>query len=162
MINNKIRKIAILITALSLVSGATLLSGCGKKDNLNVNEKSSSQEKSDEKKSNESKDNKINTDEKTNSIQEQTPSDENNTSSNSNTSTQNEQTKYGNAEVYIDANGNKAAKTEDGTEVELTSDNMQKLMNEYAKVKGSGSDEEKKLLAQLQVIIEVQQAQSGN
>ena len=39
--------------------------------------------------------------------------------------------KYENAQVYENKDGNPAAKTEDGTEVELTGENMQSLYAEY-------------------------------
>ena len=65
-----------------------------------------------------------------------------------------EETKYGNAEIYNNESGNPAAKTENGTEVELTNENMNKLFEEYQKVQGSGSDEEKELLDQIQLILE--------
>lgn len=70
-----------------------------------------------------------------------------------------EETKYGDAEVYTNEAGNPAAKTESGVEVELTGENMQKLMDEYAAVQGSGSEEEKALLDQIQVLLEVSQNQ---
>lgn len=65
-----------------------------------------------------------------------------------------EETKYGNAEIYNNESGKPAAKTENGTEVELTNENMNKLFEEYQKVQGSGSDEEKELLDQIQLILE--------
>lgn len=67
-----------------------------------------------------------------------------------------ENTKYGDTEVYENDKGVPVAKTESGVEVELTGDNLQKLFAEYEKVKGSGSDEEKELLDQLQLILETQ------
>lgn len=67
-------------------------------------------------------------------------------------------TKYGNAEVYTNDNGNDAAKTESGVEVELSGDNLQKLYGEYQKVAGSGSDKEKELLDQIQLILEASQS----
>lgn len=63
-------------------------------------------------------------------------------------------TKYGNAPTYQTEDGKTAAKTESGTEVELTGENLAKIYAEYEKVKGSGSDREKELLDQLQLILE--------
>lgn len=63
-------------------------------------------------------------------------------------------TKYGNAPTYQNEEGKTAAKTESGTEVELTGENMAKIYAEYEKVKGSGSDRERELLDQLQLILE--------
>jgi len=71
-----------------------------------------------------------------------------------------EETKYGDAEVYQNENGNPAAKTESGVEVELTQENMEKLFNEYQAVQGSNSDEERALLDQIQVLLEVSQNQN--
>ena len=62
--------------------------------------------------------------------------------------------KYEDAEVYENKDGNPAAKTEDGTEVELTGENMQSLFAEYEKVRGTGSEKEKELLDKMQVILE--------
>lgn len=61
--------------------------------------------------------------------------------------------KYGNAEVY-EKDGKPYAKTDDGKEVELTDENMGRLLEKYAKVQGSGSEEEKDLLNQIQVFLE--------
>ncbi|MDY3304734.1 MAG: hypothetical protein SOW78_10785 [Clostridia bacterium] len=152
------KKTAALLTALALISGASMLAGCGKSDEAKNNKNSSSSEK----KTNEKTDKNKNSDGQSDNAsanQNETAASGSNQSGNS---AQNEQTKYGNAEVYTDSKGNKAAKTEDGTEVELTSENLQNLMTEYAKVKGSGSEEEKKILDQIQVILEVQQAQAGS
>lgn len=71
-----------------------------------------------------------------------------------------EETKYGDAEVYTNDNGKPAAKTESGVEVELTGENMGKLLEDYQKVQGSGSEEEKALLDQIQVILEATQGQN--
>ncbi len=68
-----------------------------------------------------------------------------------------ENTKYGDAEIYDNTNGVPSAKTESGVEVELTGDNLQKLFAEYEKVKGSGSETEKALLDQIQLILETQE-----
>ncbi len=62
--------------------------------------------------------------------------------------------KYGEAEVYQNDKGNPAAKTEDGTEVELTGESMESIYSEYEKVKGSGSEKERELLDKLQLILE--------
>ena len=62
--------------------------------------------------------------------------------------------KYEDAEVYENKDGKPAAKTEDGTEVELTGENMQSLFAEYEKVRGTGSEKEKELLDKMQVILE--------
>lgn len=62
--------------------------------------------------------------------------------------------KYENADVYENANGNKAAKTESGEEVELTGESMQEIYAEYEKVRGTGSAKEKELLDKLQLILE--------
>ncbi|MBR5505358.1 MAG: hypothetical protein IKV73_03525, partial [Clostridia bacterium] len=67
-------------------------------------------------------------------------------------------TKYGDAEVYTNADGKDAAKTESGVEVELSGDNLQKLYGEYQKVAGTGSDKEKELLDQIQLILEASQS----
>lgn len=160
------KKTAALLTALALISGAAMLAGCGKSDDAKNNKNSSSfekkaNEKTDEKKSVNSGGQSDDTKKPDNASanQNETAASGGNQSGNA---AQNEQTKYGNAEVYTDSKGNKAAKTEDGTEVELTSENLQNLMTEYAKVKGRGSEEEKKILDQIQVILEVQQAQAGS
>jgi|GEM_PF-5273782 len=68
------------------------------------------------------------------------------------------ETKYGDAEVYTNDKGKDAAKTESGVEVELTTDNLAKLYDEYQKVAGSGSDKEKELLDQIQLILEASQS----
>lgn len=62
--------------------------------------------------------------------------------------------KYENAEVYENANGNKAAKTESGEEVELTGESLSELYAQYEKVRGTGNHEEKELLDKLQLILE--------
>lgn len=67
-------------------------------------------------------------------------------------------TKYGDAEVYTNDDGKDAAKTESGVEVELSGDNLQKLYGEYQKVAGTGSDKEKELLDQIQLILEASQS----
>lgn len=67
-------------------------------------------------------------------------------------------TKYGDAEVYTNADGKDTAKTESGVEVELSGDNLQKLYGEYQKVAGTGSDKEKELLDQIQLILEASQS----
>ncbi len=158
------KKTAALLTALALISGASMLAGCGKSDDAKNNKNSSSSEK----KTNEKNDKNKNSDGQSDNTKksDNASANQNETaasgSNQSGNAAQNEQTKYGNAEVYTDSKGNKAAKTEDGTEVELTSENLQNLMTEYAKVKGSGSEEEKKILDQIQVILEVQQAQAGS
>ena len=72
----------------------------------------------------------------------------------------NEETKYGNAEVYTNDNGKPAAKTESGVEVELSGENMNKLLEDYQKVQGSGSEEERAVLDQIQVILEATQGQN--
>jgi len=61
--------------------------------------------------------------------------------------------KYEGVEIY-EKNGKKYAKTEDGTEVELSGENLQYLMGEYAKVQGTGSQREKELLDQMQIILD--------
>ena len=61
--------------------------------------------------------------------------------------------KYGNAEVY-EKKGTPHAKTDDGQEVELTGENLQKLVEDYQKVQGTGSKEEKDLLNKIQLILE--------
>ena len=71
--------------------------------------------------------------------------------------TEESSTKYGNANVY-EKNGVPHAKTESGTEVEISSDNLTQLISEYENVKGSGSDKEKELLDKIQLILEA----SGN
>ncbi len=158
------KKTAALLTALALISGASMLAGCGKSDDAKKNKNSSSSEK----KTNEKTDKNKNSDGQSDNTKksDNASANQNETAASggnqSGNAAQNEQTKYGNAEVYTDSKGNKAAKTEDGTEVELTSENLQNLMTEYAKVKGSGSEEEKKILDQIQVILEVQQAQAGS
>lgn len=76
----------------------------------------------------------------------------------SETTTPPEDTKYGDAEIYETKEGVPAAKTESGTEVELTGENLQNLFAEYEKEKGSGSEREKELLDQLQLILETQGA----
>ncbi|MBR5508327.1 MAG: hypothetical protein IKV88_09785 [Clostridia bacterium] len=68
--------------------------------------------------------------------------------------------KYSDNEVYKSEDGKEYSKTEDGKEVELSGDNFQKLMEEYEKVKGTGSEREKELLDQIQVIMDVISAQS--
>lgn len=65
-----------------------------------------------------------------------------------------EDTLYGNAEIYTNENGKPAAKTNDGTEVEFTTENMQKLFAEYEKESGTGSEREKELLDQIQLFLE--------
>ncbi len=66
----------------------------------------------------------------------------------------------GNAEVYTNDNGKPAAKTESGVEVELSGENMNKLLEDYQKVQGSGSEEERAVLDQIQVILEATQGQN--
>ncbi len=61
--------------------------------------------------------------------------------------------KYGDAEVYKKGDSS-YAKTDDGIEVELSEKNLQRLFEEYTKVQGSGSDKEKELLNQIQLILE--------
>lgn len=61
--------------------------------------------------------------------------------------------KYSDAEIY-EKNGKKYAKTEDGDEVEISGDNVQKLMEDYQKVQGTGSAEEKEILDRIQVILD--------
>ena len=61
--------------------------------------------------------------------------------------------KYADAEIY-EKEGKKYAKTEDGTEVEMSGDNLQKMMKDYSKVQGSGSAEEKEILDKMQVILD--------
>ncbi len=61
--------------------------------------------------------------------------------------------KYANAEVY-EKKGTPHAKTDDGQEVELTGENLQKLVEDYQKVQGTGSKEEKDLLNKIQLILE--------
>ena len=74
-----------------------------------------------------------------------------------------ENTKYGEDDVYTKANGVPAAKTESGTDVELTGETLQELMNEYGKVTGTGTPEEKELLEKIQVLLETMPyAQSAN
>ncbi len=63
--------------------------------------------------------------------------------------------KYEDAEVYKNENGVEAAKTQKGEEVELTGENMQKLYEEYEKVRGTGSEKEKELLDKMQVILDI-------
>ena len=65
-----------------------------------------------------------------------------------------EDTLYGDAEIYTNENGKPAAKTNDGTEVEFTTENMQKLFAEYEKESGTGSEREKELLDQIQLFLE--------
>ena len=65
-----------------------------------------------------------------------------------------EDTLYGDAEIYTNESGNPAAKTNDGTEVEFTTENMQKLFAEYEKESGTGSEREKELLDQIQLFLE--------
>lgn len=62
--------------------------------------------------------------------------------------------KYESVDVYQNADGNKAAKTESGEEVELTGQSMAELYAQYEKVRGTGSKEEKELLDKLQLILE--------
>ncbi|MBQ4526834.1 MAG: hypothetical protein II998_02050 [Clostridia bacterium] len=62
--------------------------------------------------------------------------------------------KYSGVETYINDNGNTAAKTEAGVEVELTTENFNALMNEYMTIQGSGSEREKELLDQLQIFFD--------
>ena len=74
-----------------------------------------------------------------------------------------ENTKYGEDDVYTNASGVPAAKTESGTEVELTGETLQELMDEYGKVTGTGTPEEKELLEKIQVLLETMPyAQSAN
>ena len=61
--------------------------------------------------------------------------------------------KYADVEIY-EKEGVKYAKTEDGTEVEMTGENLQDMMQEYVKVQGSGTDEEKEILDRIQVILD--------
>lgn len=61
--------------------------------------------------------------------------------------------KYADAEIY-EKDGSKYAKTEDGTEVEMSGENLQKMMEEYTKVQGSGSAKEKEILDKMQVILD--------
>ena len=63
--------------------------------------------------------------------------------------------KYSDNEVYKGDDGKEYSKTEDGTEVEITGDNFQALLEEYEKVKGTGSEREKELLDQIQVIMDI-------
>lgn len=66
---------------------------------------------------------------------------------------QQEKMKYEDADIY-EKEGKKYAKTEDGTEVEFSGENMQALMEEYMQVQGTGSEKEKELLDQMQVILD--------
>lgn len=66
--------------------------------------------------------------------------------------------KYSDNEVYKGDDGKEYSKTEDGTEVEITGDNFQALLEEYEKVKGTGSEREKELLDQIQVIMDIMSA----
>ncbi len=68
--------------------------------------------------------------------------------------------KYSDNEVYKSDDGTEYSKTEDGAEVELSGDNFQNLMEEYEKVKGTGSEREKELLDQIQVIMDIISAKS--
>ncbi len=78
---------------------------------------------------------------------------ENNQADNNAPAQDNTPKKYGDAEVY-QKDDKPYAKTDDGKEVELTDDNLQKLLEAYAKVQGSGSQEEKDILNQIQVFLE--------
>ncbi|MBR2404311.1 MAG: hypothetical protein IKA95_01480 [Clostridia bacterium] len=60
----------------------------------------------------------------------------------------------GNTEEYTNADGKDIVKTESGAEVEVSGENFARLYREYKKVSGTGSDEEKELLEQLQLILE--------
>lgn len=68
--------------------------------------------------------------------------------------------KYSDNEVYKDEAGTEYSKTESGTEVELSGENFQALMEEYEKVKGTGSEREKELLDQIQVIMDIMASRS--
>ena len=61
--------------------------------------------------------------------------------------------KYADAEIY-EKDGVKYAKTEDGTEVEMTGDNLRSMMEDYSKVQGSDSEEEREILDRIQVILD--------
>ena len=61
--------------------------------------------------------------------------------------------KYEDVAIY-ERDGKKYAKTESGTEVELSGENLQRLMTEYVLVQGTGSEKEKELLDQMQVILD--------
>ena len=68
-------------------------------------------------------------------------------------STEEVKPKYADAEIY-EKDGVKYARTEDGTEVEMTGENLQAMMQEYVKVQGTGSDKEKEILDRMQVILD--------
>lgn len=61
--------------------------------------------------------------------------------------------KYADVEVY-EKKGVPHAKTDDGQEVEISGENLQALIEEYQKVQGTGSREEKNLLNKIQLILE--------
>jgi len=64
------------------------------------------------------------------------------------------QSGFGNTEEYTNADGNEVVKTKSGVEVEVSGENFARLYGEYKKVSGTGSDKEKELLEQLQLVIE--------
>jgi len=61
--------------------------------------------------------------------------------------------KYTDADIYTNKDGQLAAKTDSGKEVEFTGDYMQKLFDEYEKVKGKNPKREKEILDELQLIM---------
>jgi len=65
-----------------------------------------------------------------------------------------EENKYADANIYTNKDGQLAAKTDSGKEVEFTSDYMQKLFDEYEKVKGKDPKREKEILDELQLIMD--------
>ena len=81
------------------------------------------------------------------------PKESSSQSSAENKNTAEDDTKYGDANVY-EKDGVPHAKTQSGQEVEISGDNFAELIEEYEKVKGSGSAKEKELLDKIQLILE--------
>lgn len=87
------------------------------------------------------------------SSQEEIKTDKKEEPNSHNTSAPEDGAKYSEAKVY-EKGGVPHAKTEAGQEVELSGENLNKLIAEYEKVKGTGSEKEKELLDKIQLILE--------
>ncbi len=85
--------------------------------------------------------------------QEEIKTDKKEEPSSQNTSAPEDGAKYSEAKVY-EKGGVPHAKTESGQEVELSGESLNKLIAEYEKVKGTGSEKEKELLDKIQLILE--------
>ena len=85
--------------------------------------------------------------------QEEVKTEKKEESTQQNTSAPEDGAKYSEAKVY-EKGGVPHAKTESGQEVELSGESLNRLIAEYEKVKGTGSEKEKELLDKIQLILE--------